>query len=330
MKSQQSRRADLPIILASGASPRQGADMPFPQVLEVAIGLILIYYILGAFVSIITQIVMDSLETRGVALERYLKLIAGDMTLDLTSLPQISALRPIRFAHWWNVLGAGTAPKRIEKIPVETLVDAFFDLTGLTSRGSLGAQELMLLVGKLPESGGKHALLSWIHQGVTAINDLRERTSAYFAGLLCQAALTFRAKARSFVIACSVVVTLLFGTDTIQLAQELWKNAGLRSFAVQQALLTTAQPEDAADAGTLLTDLGQLSFRIGWWNSQSVAQAASSGGWMTYVATKLGGLAITAIAVSQGSSFWYDLLRKLTGNGGSASKPGEEGGGALG
>ena len=304
--------------------------MSFPQMLEVAIGLTLIYYILGAFVSFFTQIVMESLETRGVALERYLKIIAGDMTIELTRLPQIEALRPLRYAHWWNVLGASTAAKRIERIPVETLVDAFFDLTGLTSKGSLSAHELTGLIEKLPDSQGKQALLGWITQGVTAISDLRSRTSAYFGGMLNQAAMTFRAKARSFVIVVSIVITVLFGTDTLQLARELWNNAGLRSLAVQQAQLVTSLPEGVANPDTLLTDLGALSFRIGWWRTQNLPAASSAGEWFTIVATKLAGLAITAAAVSQGSSFWYDLLKKLTGSSGSAVKPADDPVGALG
>ena len=81
--------------------------MSIPQILEVAIGLIFIYYILGALVSLMTQVVMESLQTRGVALEKYLKIMAGDMAVDLTNLPQIKALRPIRFARWWNIFGAG-------------------------------------------------------------------------------------------------------------------------------------------------------------------------------------------------------------------------------
>jgi hypothetical protein len=322
------------VILAPGpeAEPQSHKEimMSFPQMLEVAIGLILIYYILGAFVSLITQMVMESLETRGVALERYLKIIAGDMSIDLTSLPQIQALRPIRYARWWNVLGAGTAAKKIEKIPVETLVDAFFDVTGLTSKGSLSANELTSLIGKLPDSDGKQAMLRWINQGVTALSELRERTSTYFTGMLNQAALTFRARARSFVILASIVITLLFGTDTIQLARELWTNAGLRSLAAQQAQAVVSQPEGISDANTLLTDLGTLSFRIGWWRTQSVPAASSFGDWFTYVATKLAGLAITAVAVSQGSSFWYDLLRKLTGSSSSTAKPSDDPPGALG
>ena len=190
--------------LSAPAEPHRRPTMPLPQVLEVAIGLILVYYILGALVSIATQAVLESLETRGVALERYLKILAGDMAIEIKNLPQIKALQPIRYGHWWNVFGAGTAPKKIERIPVETLVDAFFDLTGLTSQGSLNARELTDLIGKLPESDGKQALLGWVTQGVTALNDLRERTSAYFGGMLGQAAQTFRAKARSIVIIASV------------------------------------------------------------------------------------------------------------------------------
>jgi hypothetical protein len=282
----------------------------------------------------ITQMVLESLETRGVALEKYLKLIAGDKYIDLTSLPQIKALRPIRYARWWNVLGAGTEAKKIERIPVETLVDAFFDLTGLTAQGGLGANELTTLIGKLPESGGKQSMLKWINQGITAISDLRNRTSAYFAGMLNQAALTFRARARSFVILASIVVTLLFGTDSIQLAKELWANAGLRALAGQQAQTVVAAPEGdvngVADAGTLLTDLGALSFRIGWWQLKNAPPISNFGGWFSYVASKFAGLAITAVAVSQGSSFWYDLLKKLTGSTSSKIQPGEDPPGPLG
>src|SRR5512144_560843 len=80
--------------------PLQEEAMSFPQVLGVVIGLVLIYYILGAIVSTITQILNESFETRGAALEMYLQKIAGDKTIDLTNLPQIKALRPIRYVNW--------------------------------------------------------------------------------------------------------------------------------------------------------------------------------------------------------------------------------------
>ncbi len=293
--------------------------MSFPQIFEVAVGLILIYYIMGAIVSTITQIVTELLETRGVALEKYLVKIAGDKTFDLTSLPQIRALRPIRYANWWNVLGAGTEEKKVEKIPADTLVNAFFDITGLTAQQSMSAEDLTGLISKLPDSEGKQALLRWIQQGVTNISDLRTRTNDYITGILNQASFTFKARARSFVIIFSLLITLLFGTDSIQLAKDLWSDAGLRAVASEQATIIAAQPGQTTDMTALFNQLGSLSFRVGWWERQSLPSSKNFVDWLNFILLKLLGLGITAVAVSQGSSFWYDLLKKATGT--SSSMP---------
>ncbi len=294
--------------------------MSFPQIVEVVVGLVLIYYILGAVVSTITKILTETLETRGVALEKYLRMIAGEKTLDLTNLPQIKALRPIRYANWWNVFGAGTEEKRVERIPARTLVDAFFDLSGLSCKSKFSADELTGVLNQLPDSEGKRAMLRWVEQGVTDLNDLRSRTSDYFNGILSQAALTFKARARSIVILLSIVITLLLGTDSIQLAKDLWADAGLRALAAEQAKTVAAQPQgDVTQLPGLVSDLGAYSLRLGWWQAQSLPAPTSPLSWLSFVLLKLTGLGITAIAVSQGSSFWYDILKKLTGQQGQAA-----------
>ena len=306
--------------------------MSFLQILEVTFGLIIIYYVLGAVVSLITQVAMESRQTRGRALEEQLKKLTGAATLDLKSLPQIRSLQPIRYAHWWNVFGARTEEKKVERIPVDTLVDAFFDMTGLTSKAALGADELAALVEKLPESEGKQAMLEWIHQGVTSLAALRTRARDFAAGLLNQAALVFRARARSFVIVLSIVVTALFGVDSIQLAKDLWTDAGLRALAAQQAQAAASQPQTTPGLGALVDQLNSLSFHIGWWNVPGLPTTSSTNDWLSFVALKLLGLGITAIAVSQGSSFWYDILKRLTGStsGSGGTSAGSDGGGALG
>ena len=290
------------------------AAMSLPQVLEVVIGLVLIYYILGAIVSTFTKMLTELLETRGVALEKYLRQIAGDRSFELTNLPQIRALRPIRYANWWNVFGAGTEAKKVEKIPVSTLVDAFFDLSGLTNKDKLSADELSGLISKLPDFEGKRAMLGWLEQGVTSLNDLRTRTSDYFNGLLGQAALTFKARARSIVIILSMLVTLILGTDSIQLAKDLWADAGLRALAAEQAKIIVSQPPgDNTQIPDLLKDLSAFRLRWGWWETPMLPPTATPVNWFTFAVLKVLGLGVTAVAVSQGSSFWYDLLRKLAG-----------------
>jgi hypothetical protein len=66
-----------------------------------------------------------------------------------------------------------------------------------------------------------------------------------------------------------------------------------------------------ADIRNLINDLSAYSFRLGWWNPANFPQSLSPGGLVGFILLKVVGLGLTAIAVSQGSSFWYDVLRKL-------------------
>lgn len=299
--------------------------MSISQTLDVAVGLIVVYYLLGSVVSMITQWINEMLESRGKALEQYLIKIVGDKRIkDLLDMPQLKALRPIRYKGFLSVFGSVTEPKRVEKIPVATLVDAFFDLSGLTARGEMNLLELADAVDKLPDSEGKQAFIDWINRGVTSISELRVRTTAYFTGMLDQAAATFRARARSFVIILSVGVTVLFGTDSIQLAKALWASAELRAIAVAQADAVVAREGPDADIGEIIDDLSAYSIRLGWWQTEKLPDAGDYGGWASFVLLKVVGLGITAAAVSQGSSFWYDLLKKVASPSKSSSSGSQE------
>jgi len=290
--------------------------MSISLILEVAVGLIVVYYILGSVVSMVTQWINEVLESRGKALEQYLVKLVGDhpekkYLNELVNLPQLQALRPIRYKNLLSIFSSATEPKKIEKIPVATLVDAYFDLAGFTSKKEMDLLQLAELVDKLPDSDGKKAFINWINQGVTRIDDLKSRTSAYFTGLIDQAAATFRARARSFVILLSIGVTVLFGTDSIQLAKALWTSAELRSIAAAQANAVVAREGANADLSELVKDLSAFSMQIGWWQTQQFPQSAAWQDWAVFILLKVLGLGITAAAVSQGASFWYDLLKKI-------------------
>ena len=301
--------------------------MSISQALEVVIGLIFIYYVLGSIVSLVTQWINEFLETRGKALERYLVKIVGDKKIeDLVKLPQLQALRPIRYKNFLSVFGSVTEPKKIEKIPVSILVDSYFDLIGLTSNKDLNLLQLAELVDKLPDSEGKQAFIQWIQQGVTNIEDLRKRTTAYFTGMMEQASATFKANARSFVIILSIAVTVLFGTDSIQLARTLWTNAELRALAVAKAEMVVQQEGTDATIDDLIKELGDMTIKIGWWQTERPAAGADAMTWVSFILLKVLGLGLTAAAVSQGSSFWYDLLKKITSPATSTSSSRSSGG----
>jgi len=303
--------------------------MSISQALDVAVGLIVVYYLLGSVVSIVTQWINESLESRGKALEQYLIRIVGDKKIgEFIKMPQLQALRPIRYKNFLSVFGSTTEPKKLEKIPVATLVDAFFDLAGLTAKKEMDLLQLAELIDKLPDSEGKKAFISWINQGVTSIADLRTRTTAYFNGMLEQAADTFRARARSFVIILSIGITVLFGTDTIQLAKALWTSAELRAIAAAQADAVVAREGVNADLSNIIDDLSAFSIKIGWWQTQQLPESGAVGDWALFFILKIVGLGLTAAMVSQGASFWYDLLKKVASPATSSSSSKSSGGGS--
>ena len=301
--------------------------MSISQALEVVIGLIFVYYVLGSIVSLVTQWINEAFETRGKSLERHLMKIVGDKHVgEFVKLPQLQALRPIRYKGALGFLTSSTEPKKLEKIPASTLVESYFDFVGLTASKEFEADELKGLISAFPESEGKQAMLKWVGQGVTNIEDLRKRTVSYFSGVMDQASATFKSNARSFVIVLSIVLTFLLGTDSIQLAQTLWSNAGVRALAVAQAELVVRQDDAEARMDDLLQQLLDLNIvKIGWWQTDLPAADATIGNWTSFVILKFLGLGLTAIAVSQGSSFWYDLLKKIVspsrgGGGGDEAK----------
>ena len=113
-------------------------------------------------------------------------------------------------------------------------------------------------------------------------------------------------------IILSIGITVLFGTDSIQLAKTLWTNAELRALAVAKAEVVAAQEGSSASIDDLIQELSDLTIKIGWWQTEHPAAGATVMDWALFVILKILGLGLTAAAVSQGSSFWYDLLKKIT------------------
>ncbi len=255
---------------------------------------------------------MDALEVRGVSLERYLRLIVGDRIQDLLNLPQIKALKPVRYKSWFSIFGAATEPKKVEHIPVPILVDAFIDLMDLADKRNRNIQELRKTINKIPESDARQALLLWVRQGITNLDDLRAKLTLYFTGLLDQARATANANARSFVINLSIIIVLILGTDTISLARDFWYLPTMRAIVAAQADAMFQQQDSTTDLSNLVNELSNLSPSIGW--PQLLRYTPANGAllpWIQFILLRFIGLGITAIFVSQGSGFWFDILTKL-------------------
>jgi hypothetical protein len=294
------------------------------NIFEIALGLVLAYYVLGLVVSFISKFVMEALETRGTVLEDHLKKLVGKKKFgDLVEMPQIKSLAPVRYNRFWGVFKPNLkggyfdeAKTKVESIPVANLVDAFFELNNIMGE-KIEADKLKEIIDKLPEKTRK-SLQPYVTAKIEDVDKLREKVNLWFTGLMDQAAATYKSHARRFVILFSLLVTLITGIDSIELATKLSQDATLREYTNARAT-AYAELEEQPELETVLEDAEKLSLRVGWLTlpqtypkKDSLTGRIPSDALASYWLLKVLGLAITTVAVSQGSSFWYDILRKMT------------------
>ncbi|MEM7695256.1 MAG: hypothetical protein AAF318_12460 [Pseudomonadota bacterium] len=159
------------------------------------------------------------------------------------------------------------------------------------------------------------------------IADIEAGLSTWFETIMTRAEALYRKNLQIVSLAVALIIAAAANADTFAVAKALWVDAGLRAQVVSAAsdyieenaaALTSAgetADQDAADqtpaeafaafeAGLAEINDGLRSFPIGW-DADSVPK-----GWLDGAATALG-LFVTALAMTLGAPFWFDLLRSL-------------------
>ncbi len=293
--------------------------MPIPQVIGVVVSLAVVYYLLGLIVSFFTSRINEAAETRGAVLKEYIQQVVGkDKVGDFYQLPQLDSLKPIRYDGLVGAfLGRVKAKEMIESIPVANMTDAFFDFCKIGKDKTVYTPEkIKELMKGLPDSTGKAKVLAILDKGTADVDDLRNKISMWFGGIMDQAATHYKARARQVVILMSILVSFAFAADSIDLARQFWNDSSMLAVATAKAeAIVKEQP--AAKLDTLVAELADLKIKFGWNQLINDFNQQPKENQLSWALWKLLGLALTSVAVSQGSSFWYDILRSWKGESGS-------------
>ncbi len=124
-----------------------------------------------------------------------------------------------------------------------------------------------------------------------------ERIEGWFNDRMARASGWYKRKAQVFSLVMAFGVTALFNADSVNVAYRLWHDVALRD-----AVVAAAQALDKTKSGSALITTSGLP--IGWHSRVW----ATFGGW-DYAYLGVGWL-ITALAVSLGAGFWFDVLSK--------------------
>lgn len=291
------------------------------DVLEIAVGLVLIYLLMSLILTAVQESIENLLKTRAVNLERSIReLLQGDDALlaRFYEHPLIYALYRGEYAY---VERRKLGRKLPSYIPRETFATVLLDLARAEARGETNLNTLIAGFGAAAQQGGAR---------------LRREVEGWFDGAMDRASGWYKRRTQLRLFLIGLAVSVVLNVNSITIANYL-------AVSPQQRALVTALAEQAAasaqgvgsEAGRSLTaeeqaelrdELAKLGIPIGWRNNEwrklwsgippfartlaDTDAGATLDGVVISVNLVLGYL-ITAFALMLGAPFWFDVLNRI-------------------
>lgn len=291
-------------------------------ILDLVIGLIFIYFLLSLACSAVQEIISSILRLRPKVLNRWIR--------DTFSKGNIGEAI---LKH--KLIDGLTAKGRMAAyIPSDKFSRVLLDIIHHRQFGdkpyTIDSLRQAITATDLLDADFKRSLLQSIAEAQGEVTRVRYEVQAWFDQAMERVSGTYKKKVQTIILCISVVLTGLLNADTIELARYLYENPSVRqSLAdraeqiahdstyrelvnkIKQAEQDTLRPwknakeaveninKNVAQLKTIKAELDATRLPLGWKNKPQ--------NWII----KILGLMFTALAVSLGAPFWFDMLNKL-------------------
>ena len=306
--------------------------MNFPA-LDVAFGLIFLYFILALVCSGINEALASALRWRAQDLERGLRELLEDPSHGAAALERLKEHPLIRpMLHPQNKATAGSAPpvekgrpKTSKKTDLPSYIPSRTFTTALLGLG----QDVIAVVGDRPVTEGlrkvqqsidaipservKEALTALLHDAQGDAVAFRRNVEEWYDDHMERVSGWYRRRIQKVLWVLAFVTAFALNADSLQIAKRLWVEPSVRSALVTQAQNASGGAADDADPAA---ELASMPVPLGW----HLASARNDPqGFPIYqdwemlwaLLSKILGLSLTAVAVTLGAPFWFDTLSKL-------------------
>jgi hypothetical protein len=290
------------------------------QVLDVAIGLVLIFCLLSLVLSTLRELIETGLKTRAVHLQRGIQQLVSDwnnndLTTALYKHPMIASLYK---DDYQSVAGKTFDGKNMPSyIPSANFVGALMDLVlndpkaPKDSSGTaypLSITSLRAAAEKLDNEAVKRAVIVAIDGARGDIAKAQANLEAWFNASMDRVSGWYRKHTQAWLLGLSLLLCGIGNINTIAFANHIWRSKAAQDLIVQTAATVvhdttyrTTTPSDSTSTAAYAT-FQSLNLPMGW-NQPATERLA-------IVPTVLG-ILLTTIALTLGAPFWFDLLSKL-------------------
>lgn len=309
------------------------------EILDIVIGLILLYSLLALLAASIRETIEAVLKSRGGTLERAIREMLGDATAaKLYEHPLVNGLYKgayrvafqktrrggSRWAQWLAALRQ--APSRMREpirhrralpsyIPDRTFAVALLEIAvqqaGRAQPEAFASvtEARQMVEGNMQiDEQAKNAVLSAINVAGFDPSRIIAELENWYRGAMDRASGWYRRQTQWIILAVAFGVTVALNANSITLAQYLYRTPSTREALVARAGAggVSATAPSAVEFRQIRADLDTLRLPLGLPADIDTFEEAVDLGRRQFF-----GWLITAFAVSLGAPFWFDLLNKI-------------------
>jgi hypothetical protein len=295
------------------------------QILDIAIGLIFVYLLLSLICTATSELLAGLFNRRSRNLFMGIRGLLEDEAVKDPGDPKGKGLVDLFYAHpLIKALSGrqtrGEAKSKPSYIPSRTFALALLDIIEPANPDKdRKIDDIRAAIKALPgDSDIRRTLLILLDEAKSDLGNLQKGIETWFNNAMDRVSGWYKRRTQVIVFVIAVIVTSVANADTIQIAKTLANDAALREALVAQAQEFAknpppasqgagAQPQTDTSAGARIirenaVTLKNLGLKLGW-QDESRAQID----WVS----KIFGLLLTALAVSMGAPFWFDMLNKI-------------------
>jgi hypothetical protein len=238
----------------------------------------------------------------------------------VAATPEEAALQKVR-AVVSHPLLKGTPSKLPSYVPSRDFATALLDLLRDGSASPVFTQ-VETTVAALPECDIKRILTAFIQDAAWDLDKLRTRIESWFDDSMDRLSGIYKRFVQYILFGLGLAIAVAFNVDSVHLASALWYQPELRTqmVAAAQTELAKSNATTPASVQDALAGLYALPVPIGrgadtTFFGQPTSQLADAsvpmGRWLWWDVWTVVGWFISAIAISLGAPFWFDLLQNF-------------------
>lgn len=291
--------------------------MSVNAMVDVALGLILMYLVLSLVCTAVNEFIAGVFKLRAAKLRQGItKLIDNDQLL-------------AAFNGHGLVAGTRAALKGRDPsyISGRTFAAALLDSLD-PDKPLLSLEDVRKAAERLPSSNIKDAILGAFTERVQTLEGLRDNVAAWFDDTMDRLSGAYKRWLQLISLAIGLAIAVGLNADSWTVAAALWSDAALRgqvAAAAGEIAKSAGTDSGAAAVDKLGDNIDALRRKlhplpIGWTDEAGRADHEWYGNWGGRVSKVLGWL-FTAFAVMLGAPFWFDLLSRFVQLRSSGEKP---------